>query len=196
MRSEEEELDAIQRDDTITGLQRWSAAGAGPTGITGWLRGTGAVQQAIVFAIIFAGWQLAVETGVISRLLLPTPVDIAAESWRTVISVLSGGFMLKHFMTTLQEVVFGFAGAIAIGITLGALISEFKVVRQVLMPYVVAFNSSPKIAFAPIFLIWFGFGIGRPVRNAEFIRRCSPASTPTTSALPRRTPSAGAAGRP
>ena len=59
-------------------------------------------------------------------------------------------------LVTLYETLAGFALAIVIAFTCGALIAEMPVLRRVLMPYLVALNAAPKIAFAPLF--WYGSG--------------------------------------
>jgi NitT/TauT family transport system permease protein len=70
---------------------------------------------------------------------------------------------------TLYETVAGFALAIVIAFGCGVLIAELPVLRRVLMPYLVAVNAAPKIAFAPLLLVWFGFGMSSKVVMAALI---------------------------
>jgi NitT/TauT family transport system permease protein len=65
--------------------------------------------------------------------------------------------MWMHFYTTLIEIVLGFIGSVVIGVTIGAVLAEFKPLERALYPYVVAANATPRIAFAPLIVIWFGF---------------------------------------
>ena len=63
----------------------------------------------------------------------------------------------------------GFALAIAIAFTFGVLIAEVGVLQRVLMPYLVALNAAPKIALAPLLVVWFGFGPSSKVVMAALI---------------------------
>jgi NitT/TauT family transport system permease protein len=60
---------------------------------------------------------------------------------------------------TLQETLYGFIIGSVLGIGLAIALSEIRPLRQLLQPYVVALQAVPKVAVAPLFLIWFGFGI-------------------------------------
>ena len=70
---------------------------------------------------------------------------------------------------TTQEVLYGFALAIAIGFTLGVLVGETAFGERAVMPYLVAIDTMPKVAFAPLFVAWLGFGIASKVALAAFI---------------------------
>ncbi|MEO1274790.1 MAG: ABC transporter permease, partial [Pseudomonadota bacterium] len=66
-------------------------------------------------------------------------------------------------------VIYGFALAIAIGFTLGVLVGETAFGEKAVMPYLVAIDTMPKVAFAPLFVAWLGFGIESKVALAAFI---------------------------
>jgi len=63
------------------------------------------------------------------------------------------------FLYTLTEVLSGFAIAIVLGVTVGAFVALIPLADRVLSPYIVAFQTIPKVAVAPVIIIWFGFGI-------------------------------------
>jgi NitT/TauT family transport system permease protein len=65
----------------------------------------------------------------------------------------------SQIMATFYEVIGGFALAVVIGILLGLIVSWNDSLRQMLMPFLVFFNSIPKVAAAPLVLVWFGFGV-------------------------------------
>jgi NitT/TauT family transport system permease protein len=65
--------------------------------------------------------------------------------------------MWTHFYTTLIEILLGFFFSVVIGVAVGAVLSEFKTVQRATYPYIVAANATPRIAFAPLIVIWFGF---------------------------------------
>ncbi|GAA3713759.1 ABC transporter permease [Nonomuraea antimicrobica] len=123
----------------------------------------GGLGHLAVLAGVLVVWQLLVEVGLLPESIMPTPVQIAAEFGAALHSIATGGYVLGHFVTTIQEVVVAFAASTALGVGVGALISEFRWVRRYAMPYVVAFNAAPGVAFAPIFLVWFGFDMGSKV---------------------------------
>jgi len=78
-------------------------------------------------------------------------------------------FVGPHILVTVGEAAIGFAIAVAIGLTLGTLIAEFRVVERILYPYLVALQTMPKIALAPVLLVWFGFGLGSKIAVAAVI---------------------------
>ncbi len=121
-------------------------------------RPTRLAMQAAAFTALMLLWHLAAQSGIIPAILMPGPLDVAAAFWRNIASIVTGGHMRGHLLITLYEVVVGFSIAVGIGLTLGTFVSEFRLFRTIFMPYIVAFNATPRIALAPIFLIWFGFG--------------------------------------
>jgi NitT/TauT family transport system permease protein len=62
-------------------------------------------------------------------------------------------------LTTLEEIAIGLSIGVGFGLVLGAIIAESKIAQKVIAPYVVAIVSTPVIVFAPLFAIWFGYGL-------------------------------------
>jgi len=121
-------------------------------------------------AVVFIGiWQMVSSIGLVSPIILPSP----SETLRHIIFVgnnlASGGYMLPALWMTLQELVISFVLAILIGFTLGVLVGETVFGERAVMPYLVAIDTMPKVAFAPIFIAWLGFGIESKVALATFI---------------------------
>lgn len=109
--------------------------------------------------VAFLGiWEALTASGLIADYLIPQASDVLVVLWQNVVEILTGGPMQAHFVTTLIEIVLGFLGSVVIGVAVGALLAEFEPLRRALYPYVVAINATPRIAFAPLFVIWFGFG--------------------------------------
>jgi NitT/TauT family transport system permease protein len=77
--------------------------------------------------------------------------------------------MLDALWTTTLTVFYGFAIATGIGFSLGVLVGETKFGERAVMPYLVAIDTMPKVAFAPLFIAWLGFDIGSKVALAAFI---------------------------
>lgn len=120
-------------------------------------------------AIIVAAWHLLTVSGYLSTIILPTPGMV----WRQIIfvggNIASGGYMLSALWITTQEVLAGFAIAGALGIALGTLVGETKFGARAVMPYLVAIDTMPKIAFAPLFVAWMGFGLESKIALAVFV---------------------------
>src|SRR5690606_30038958 len=75
----------------------------------------------------------------------------------------TGGPMWTHFYTTLIEILLGFVFSVVLGVAIGAALAEFKPLQRATFPYVVAANATPRIAFAPMIVIWFGFEMASKV---------------------------------
>lgn len=129
-------------------------------------RAVSMIGLAVAFIAI---WQFVSTIGLVSPIILPSP----AETLRHLIFVgdnlISGGYMLQSLWVTLQELVISFVLAVLIGFTLGVLVGETVFGERAVMPYLVAIDTMPKVAFAPIFIAWLGFGIESKVALATFI---------------------------
>lgn len=115
--------------------------------------GTGLMAQALSLLIFLGVWQLFVVVTGIRSYLLPAPTEIFAEM------VDSFSLLLSHSWVTLAESLAGFALAAVVGVGLAVLMVSVPFLRGVIMPGLVAFNAVPKVAFAPLLIIWLGLGI-------------------------------------
>lgn len=123
--------------------------------VPSWIR-TLALQVGTLVAFL-AVWEGLTAGGLIAEFLIPRASDVLVVLWQDVVEIFTGGPMQLHFMTTLIEIVLGFVGSAVVGVAVGALLAEFEPLRRAMYPYVVAVNATPRIAFAPLFVIWFGF---------------------------------------
>lgn len=138
---------------TDTGLAVPSATGGGR-----WWSITRTAALQIGTLLVFLGvWELLTATGVIPSYLLPRATEVLAQLGRDIVDIVTGGPMWTHFYTTLIEILLGFFFSVVLGVAIGAALSEFKPLRKATFPYVVAANATPRIAFAPMIVIWFGF---------------------------------------
>jgi NitT/TauT family transport system permease protein len=92
--------------------------------------------------------------------VLPTPSAIFQALVRGFSTSLTSpsGFYL-HILTTVTEAVSSFVLGSILGIVIGAMVIEFPTLRRLAMPYIIGLQSVPKVALAPMFVVWFGFGI-------------------------------------
>ena len=118
---------------------------------------------------ILAVWELVSRGGLVSQLILPPPTIVALELGAAVRNMAEGGYMLRHTYTTLIETLAGFGLAVVVGFGLGVLIAEMPTARRVLMPYLISLNAAPKIALAPLLVVWFGFGMTSKIVMAALI---------------------------
>lgn len=114
-------------------------------------------------------WQAAVVFEFVSPILLPRPGEVATQIWEMAGNIAEGGFVREALLITAQEIGYGFAIAAVIGILLGYVIADSKIGRQAVMPLLVAINSVPKVALAPVFVAWLGFGMSSKIVMAAFI---------------------------
>lgn len=84
-------------------------------------------------------------------------------------SLLSGDYMLQALWTTTITYLYAFLIASMIGFLLGVLVGETKFGERAVMPYLVAIDAMPKVAFAPLFIAWLGFSISSKVALGAFI---------------------------
>jgi NitT/TauT family transport system permease protein len=97
-------------------------------------------------------WQLCCVAFRIPAFVLPTPTLIAASLQQHI------GPIFEDSWVTLVRTLFGFAIAVLLGVALGVAIGSFRFVYRGLYPVLVGFNSIPKVAVVPVFVIWFGIG--------------------------------------
>ena len=131
---------------------RRSAAAWVGSGIRDWL------PAAVVFAGFLVCWELLVAVFQIKQFILPGPLAIAA-AWRAELPALWAATTY-----TLTEILAGLGIGVTAGILAGVLTARFVALRESLMPFAIAANSVPILAFAPIFNNWFG--IANPLSKA------------------------------
>ena len=104
----------------------------------------------VVFLLAWEGWVVVNQT---SPLVLPAPSVVVVS----LLQGLSSGYLWPHILSTLSAVLMGFLLGSAMGFLGGLLLGELTGLRGVVMPFVVASQVIPKLALAPLFIVWFGF---------------------------------------
>ena len=111
------------------------------------------------FAVLTCIWEALIWAFDVPNYVLPAPSAIAIS----LAAGLSSGLFLHNFYVTALETLAGFMLAAAVGIGVGALVAQFSLVERVVYPWLVALQTLPKVAIAPLIIIWAGYGIGSKV---------------------------------
>ena len=127
------------------------------------------VAMTFLFVAVVAIWDLVTRMGWVSAIILPTPKETLDDLVFVGANLIARGYMLVALWTTTLTVFYGFMIATGIGFSLGVLVGETKFGERAVMPYLVAIDTMPKVAFAPLFIAWLGFDIGSKVALAAFI---------------------------
>ena len=109
----------------------------------------------LLLVALLLAWELACRFLGLSALVLPPPSAVAASLWKG----FATGYFWPHLGTTVVELVLGVLAGCAFGFAAGVLLAEHAGLRRLLMPYVIVTQVVPKLALAPLFVLWFGFGI-------------------------------------
>ncbi len=104
-------------------------------------------------------WEGAVALLNVPPYLLPAPSAIAGS----LVDGFRDGLFVKAFFVTLLEAVAGFAVAAVTGVVVGTFIAQFRIVERLIYPYIVALQSVPKVAIAPLVIVWFGYGFSSKI---------------------------------
>jgi putative hydroxymethylpyrimidine transport system permease protein len=114
----------------------------------------------LALATLIGLWQLAATSGALASLLglegflVPSPAEIASSLWE------NRSLLAENAWVTLQEILLGFLCGLAIGLGFGFLLRPFETLRLTFYPLIVASQAIPILVFAPILVVWLGFGIG------------------------------------
>lgn len=127
------------------------------------------IAMCFVFVVFVVLWDLTTRLGFVSPIILPTPAETVTDLIFVGTNLLTAGYMFIALWITVQEVFWGFVLALLIGFGLGVLVGETGFGEKAIMPYLVAIDTMPKVAFAPLFVAWLGFGIESKVALACFI---------------------------
>ena len=108
---------------------------------------------AAIFVALVITWQAAVTAGGVQPAILPSPQRILQQGWEARTTI------WENTLPTLQATFLGFAVSLTVAWTLAILIDFSPWLRRALVPLLVASQTIPIIAIAPLMVIWFGFGV-------------------------------------
>ncbi len=119
----------------------------------------GAITLA-AFVVVIAAWEVLVRALDVPSYVVPAPSGILVALGRGLDAGPTdlGGYYF-HFAVTLYEALFGLFLGFVSGLAIGTLVSQIPFLERTLLPLIVAVMSVPKIALAPLFVVWFGLGL-------------------------------------
>jgi NitT/TauT family transport system permease protein len=109
----------------------------------------------VLIVLFILGWELLFRSALYPPFLVPAPAEVGLR----LADVVADGSLLRHTLTTLQEVLLGLAVGTSTALLLGYLIAKSALLEQVVTPYLVALQAVPIVAIAPLLVIWFGSGL-------------------------------------
>ncbi len=122
-----------------------------PSGVGGWVTRNGPVLAIVV--VIFALWELGVWLFAVPDYVLPSPSVIVGKiisAWQ---------LLLVNGLVTAKEIVLGFGLSVVLGIPLAIAVVYSRIFERVAFPFMVSLQTIPKVALAPILVMWLGYGI-------------------------------------
>ena len=134
------------------------------------VRASGLFVKLAGLAALLAMWQAAVTFLDVPTYILPPPMQVWAALKSGLFVPLDSptGFYIP-VASTLANAAMGFVIGSILGLLIGSLMAEFRSVETVLMPYAFALQTLPKVAIAPLIVIWFGFGNGSKIAMAALL---------------------------
>lgn len=108
-----------------------------------------------LLVLIFALWQALP----LDPIIFSNPVAV----YHQLVSWMQDGTLWSNTLVTLEETLLGLVAGGAAGIGFGLLIGPLQIVGRILDPFILAVYSIPKVALAPLFIVWFGIGLDMKV---------------------------------
>lgn len=113
------------------------------------------IKHALVLVCLLLLWEGVCRLGLLPAIVLPAPSAIAVR----LAALFSSGDIWPHLWATTAAVLSGFVLGTASGLLFGMIVAVVPAIEKFAYPYIVGFQTVPKIAIAPLFLIWFGYGL-------------------------------------
>jgi NitT/TauT family transport system permease protein len=123
------------------------------------------LRTAVPFLVVGGLWEAVARAGIFHPRLFPTLEAVASQLWRLTAS----GVLPHHAVDTLIRLGAGFALAAVAGVAVGLAMGRWRLAEDVLLPPVSIAAPIPGIAYAPLFLLWFGPGSGSTVLMVAFV---------------------------
>lgn len=126
-----------------------------------WPRELGLYLLPVVLLLLV--WEAAIQVFDIQRFLLPRPGDVLATLWE------SREILLDESWVTFQESLLGFLLAVAVAVPVAILLTFSKIAARIIYPVLVISQVIPKVAVAPLLVVWMGFGVAPKILLAFLV---------------------------
>jgi NitT/TauT family transport system permease protein len=123
------------------------------------------VLLSITFLILLGLWQLAINVFNPPPYIIPSPAALGLALWSAITDI----NLWVNISVTAEEVAIAFVIAAFLAGAMGLWVTESRIAERIILPYVIAIQSVPKVAIAPLIIIWFGFGITSKVVIASML---------------------------
>src|SRR5207244_2277028 len=123
------------------------------------------VLRLMLIVATLAVWEALVRLLDVPAFILPTPSRIFTALYRGIASTL----YLNHVGITLAETLIGVVVRTALAFALGVAVALSRPIEYFLYPFIVMFQAMPKVALAPLIIVWFGLGLTSKVVNAALV---------------------------
>jgi NitT/TauT family transport system permease protein len=115
--------------------------------------------------LILLVWEFLPALFHVSKLLLPPPSAVVQSLWL----IYDRGLLVENFVVTLAEALLGFAIGSVAAIFFAFIVTRSLIIERTLMPYLVGLQALPKVALAPLIVVWVGIGIESKILIAAII---------------------------
>ena len=119
----------------------------------------------VSFVTLVLLWEYGVRWFDVPAFVLPPPSAI----WESLLSQLQTPRFWENLWVTTQEIIAGYLIGVISAFLIGVAVVQSRIIEKTVFPYVVAFQTVPKIALAPLFIIWFGFGMTSKILIAALV---------------------------
>lgn len=116
--------------------------------LPGWL------LSGVAVVVLLVAWEVIVRAFDVSEIMLPAPTRIVGALY----DGFTTGTFLDNTWVTLKEILLGFILAVVLGLLVAIWVSSSRLAEKTILPIVIVLQTVPKVALAPLFLVWFGFG--------------------------------------
>jgi NitT/TauT family transport system permease protein len=117
------------------------------------------VLAPLALVVVLYAWDLVTRLGLVAPVLLPTPWAVGRALWR----LATAPWFPQNLWTTVAETLAGFGIAAVSAVAIAILLDQVRLLRQVAYPYMVVLQVMPSVVLAPLFIVWFGFGISSKI---------------------------------
>ena len=117
------------------------------------------VLAPLALVLLIYLWDLVTRIELVAPVLLPSPWKV----WRAMKLLLTAPWFPQHLWTTVAETLAGFGIAAVSAVAIAIVLDQVRLIRQVAYPYMVVLQVMPSVVLAPLFIVWFGFGISSKI---------------------------------